>query len=291
MKPQTDSAPPLSIFAGSRIDCTAHGQTAIVRLFNPNQGLMDEAMEGELMQVLDLLHDRQRWPEGRVVVLTGRDPGVFVRHYDVAVLHQRAQAMAARGKRFSLDRPVPPGGVHRCIDRIEASELIFIAAINGLAMGGGFELALGCDLRVVQTGDFQLGLPELNLGLLPGAGGTQALARLLGTSASLHYLLTAHVFSPQELVELRLAGACVDDALNQALIWARQLEAVPARACAHIKQLVRQGPAWDLERARAAERTLFCDCMVDPAALPLMADVAEGRRTIADAPLAPKTSK
>ena len=210
---------------------------------------------------------------------------------DVAVLHQRAQAMAARGKRFSLDRPVPPGGVHRCIERIEGSELIFIAAINGVAMGGGFELALGCDLRVVQAGPFELGLPELHLGLLPGAGGTQALARLLGTSASLHYLLTAHVFSPQELLDLRLAGACVDDALVQALRWARQLQAVPARACAHIKQLVRQGPTWELERARAAERTLFCDSMVDPAALPLMADVAEGRRTIADAPWAPQTSQ
>ena len=69
MTHQTDSASPLSLFEGRRVDCTAHGQTAIVRLFNPNQGLMDEAMEGELMQVLDVLHDRQRWPEGRVVVL------------------------------------------------------------------------------------------------------------------------------------------------------------------------------------------------------------------------------
>jgi enoyl-CoA hydratase len=274
------------LFDGLRVQCTLEGACAIVRLFNPKQGLMDEAMESELLQVLDLLHDGVCWPAGRVVILTGRDPGVFVRHYDVAVLHQRAQAMAARGKAFSIERPVPQGGVHRCVDRIEASSLIFIAAINGVAMGGGFELALACDLRVVQDGPYELGLPELNLGLLPGAGGTQALARLLGVSATLQLLLTARVLSPRELVELRLAGACAADALAQARAWAAQLQAVPARACAHIKRLVRSAGAWDLEQGRAAERTLFCDCMVDPAALPLMADVAQGQRTIAQPPQA-----
>jgi enoyl-CoA hydratase len=243
-------------------------------------------MERELLQVLDLLHDGVSWPDGRVVILTGRDPGVFVRHYDVAVLHQRAQAMATRGKAFSIERPVPQGGVHRCIDRIEASSLIFIAAINGVAMGGGFELALACDLRVVQDGPYELGLPELNLGLLPGAGGTQALARLLGVSATLQLLLTARVLSPRELVELRLAGACAADALAQARAWADQLQAVPARACAHIKRLVRSAGSWEIEQGRSAERTLFCDCMVDPAALPLMADVALGQRTIAQPPQA-----
>ena len=272
------------LFDGSRVQCTLEGACAIVRLFNPNQGLMDEAMESELLRVLDLLHDGVSWPAARVVILTGRDPGVFVRHYDVAVLYQRAQAMATRGKAFSIDRPVPQGGVHRCIDRIEGSSLIFIAALNGVAMGGGFELALACDLRVVQDGPHELGLPELNLGLLPGAGGTQALARLLGVSATLQLLLTARVLSPRELAELRLAGACVADALAQARAWAAQLQAVPARACAHIKRLVRSAGAWELEQGRAAERTLFCDCMVDPAALPLMADVAQGERTIAQPP-------
>ena len=279
------------LFDGLRVQCTLEGACAIVRLFNPKQGLMDEAMESELLQVLDLLHDGVCWPAGRVVILTGRDPGVFVRHYDVAVLHQRAQAMAARGKAFSIERPVPQGGVHRCIDRIEASSLIFIAAINGVAMGGGFELALACDLRVVQEGPHELGLPELNLGLLPGAGGTQALARLLGVSATLQLLLTARVLSPRELAELRLAGACVADALAQARAWAAQLQAVPARACAHIKRLVRSAGAWDLEQGRAAERTLFCDCMVDPAALPLMADVAQGERTIAQPPQAARPQR
>jgi enoyl-CoA hydratase/carnithine racemase len=207
-----------------------------------------------------------------------------VRHYDVAVLHQRAQAMRARGKTFSIERPVPQGGIHRCIERIDASPLVFIAAINGVAMGGGFELALGCDIRLAQSGDYQLGLPELNLGLLPGAGGTQAMAHLLGTGPALFHLLTAKVFNPQELLSLGLASACVDDVVAHAMQLAARIEAVPARACANIKRLVRNAPRWSRTEGLAAERTLFCDCMVDVAAQPLMAAVAQGERTIADRP-------
>jgi enoyl-CoA hydratase/carnithine racemase len=269
---------------GTRVALSLHGAVAVVRLSNPPTGLMDDVMEAELEQVLAQLDDPAVWPGGRVVVLTGGEPGVFVRHYDVAVLHQRGQALRARGKSFTLERPVPPAGIHRCIERIGHSPLIYIAAVNGTAMGGGFELALGCDLRVVQHGPHQLGLPELNAGLLPGATGTQVLARLLGPALALQCLLTARVFRPEELPPLGLAQACVDDALAHALQLAARLQAVPARACAHIKRLVRDAAHRPAAEGLAAERTLFCDCMVDPEAEPLMRDIAEGRRTLADAP-------
>ena len=268
-------------WTGARVSLSVQGPIAIVRFYNPPHGTMDEAMENELAQVLDRL---DAWPDGRVVVLTGRDPGMFIRHYDVGVLHARAQHLIARGKTFSTDRPVPQGGIHRCLDRIDASPLIFIAAINGVAMGGGFELALGCDIRLVQEGEHALGLPEINLGLLPGAGGTQALARLLGTGQALFLILTGKVLRPQELVGLGLAAVCVDDVLANAMTLAAQLAAAPARACAHIKQLVRQAGRWSLAEGQAVERTLFCDCMVDPAAQPLMQAVAEHLRTIEDRP-------
>jgi enoyl-CoA hydratase len=260
---------------------TRQGATAIVRLFNPPHGYMDESMEYELTQVLDTL---AAWKDGRVVVITGAEPGMFVRHYDVAILQKRAQAMIERGKSFSVERPVPRSAIHLCIDRIENSPLIFIAALNGTAMGGGFELALGCDIRLAQNGDHQLGLPELNLGLLPGAGGTQAMASLIGTGPTLFNLLTAKVFSPQELLATGLVSSCTDDVMAEAMQLAGQIEAVPSRACANIKRLVRNAPRWRHDEGMAAERTLFCDCMVDPMAQPLMDDVVRGKRTIADPP-------
>lgn len=270
-----------SDWTGSRLSLTRQGTTAIVRLFNPPHGYMDEAMESELLRALDTLDN---WADGRVVVITGAEPGMFVRHYDVAILQQRSQAMIERGKSFSIERPVPRSAIHLCIERIENSPLIFIAALNGTAMGGGFELALGCDIRLAQNGDHQLGLPELNLGLLPGAGGTQAMASLLGTGPALFNLLTAKVFSPQELLSAGLVSSCSDDVMAEAMRLASRIEAVPFRACANIKKLVRNAPRWSHHEGMAAERTLFCDCMVDPMAQPLMDDVVSGKRTIADQP-------
>jgi len=268
-------------WTGSRLSLTRQGTTAVVRLFNPPHGFMDEAMESELMQALDML---ENWKDGRVVVITGAEPGMFVRHYDVAVLQKRAQAMIERGKTFSMERPVPKSVIHHCIERIENSPLIFIAALNGTAMGGGFELALGCDIRLAQNGDHQLGLPELNLGLLPGAGGTQAMASLIGTGPAMFNLLTAKVFSPQELLSAGLVSSCTDDVMAEAIRLASQIENVPFKACANIKKLVRNAPRWTHAEGLAAERTLFCDCMVDPLAQPLMEDVASRKRTIADKP-------
>ena len=268
-------------WTGLRLSLNRQGTTAVVRLFNPPHGYMDEAMESELLRALDTLDN---WEDGRVVVITGAEPGMFVRHYDVAILQKRSQAMIERGKSFSIERPVPRSAIHLCIERIENSPLIFIAALNGTAMGGGFELALGCDIRLAQNGDHQLGLPELNLGLLPGAGGTQAMASLLGTGPALFNLLTAKVFSPQELLSAGLVSSCSDDVMAEAMRLASQIEAVPFRACANIKKLVRNAPRWSHHEGMAAERTLFCDCMVDPMAQPLMDDVVSGKRTIADQP-------
>jgi enoyl-CoA hydratase len=154
-------------------------------------------------------------------------------------------------------------------------------------MGGGFELALGCDIRVVQSGDFQLGLPELNLGLLPGAGGTQRITHLLGESRAMHLLLTATVLNPTEMLDCGLAQACVPDALAHAMALAEGIANVPARACANIKKLVRGAAHWSAGEGDAAERTLFCDCLVDAAALPLMQAVGSGERSICEAPTAP----
>jgi len=268
-------------WAGQRVSWAQQERVATVRCFNPDKGLMDPQMEQELLEVVQRLESRA---DLRVVIITGGSPDVFIRHYDVAELHRRSQNMRERGLRFDPKRPVPPSPIHKLLTLIAQSRLVYIAALNGTAMGGGFEIALGCDLRVVQDGDYPLGLPEVNLGLLPGAGGTQRLTRLLGESRAMEFMLLGRTLRPSEMVPLGLAQACVSDALAHAQALADQITRRPAKACAHIKALVRAAQDGPLSQGEALERTLFCDCMIDDDAQPLMQAVGAHERSIAQAP-------
>jgi enoyl-CoA hydratase len=257
---------------------------ALLRFGNAPQGCFDEASEAAFEAALDALDAE---PAIRVVVLAGGVPGVFVRHYDVGVLESRGRALAARGLRFDVARPVPEAPIHRCLRRIGESARIFVAAIDGVAMGGGCEIALACDLRVAADGDYPIGLPEVNIGLLPGAGGTQRLARLVGEAKALELILLGRTVGPREAARLGIVNECVDGpALPRALELAGRLAGQPPRALAHVKRLVRQafegGDAGTLATGLAHERTRFCDLLVSGEAVARMHDMNQGRRTIRD---------
>ncbi len=144
---------------------------AELRFGNAPHGCFDEASEAAFDAALDVIDAET---DTRVVVLAGGVPGVFVRHYDVGVLEARGRAPAARGLRFDVARPVPEAPIHRCLRRIADSARICVAAIDGVAMGGGCEIALACDLRIAADGDYPIGLPDVNIGLLPGDAGMLA---------------------------------------------------------------------------------------------------------------------
>lgn len=263
-------------------ELTKDGAIATLRFSNPDQGLMDPAMESALLAaVLDIEED----VDIRVCILCGDGSGVFIRHYDVAELDRRAEKMAAKAMTFSAERPIPEAPIHEAMRRMEASDTIYIAALNGSAMGGGFELALACDLRVVEDGDFAFGLPEVNLGLLPGAGGTQRLPQVVGLGRALEMTLLGDTLSATQLTAFGLAIAKVADAVVEANVLARKIAAKPSRAVRHIKRLVREAGAVSADDARfGRERALFCDLMMDDEARRLVREAAEGRRLITDAP-------
>ena len=250
-----------------RVDVTLDGAIAVIRFSNPPEGFMDEGTEAGLTVALDKIEADEAI---RAVILTGGQEGVFIRHYDVRILEARSRKMAARGMVFSPERPVPEPALHRNMRRIEDSAKPYIAAINGVAMGGGFELALACDIRLAQAGDYPIGLPEVNLGILPGAGGTQRLPLLVGQARALEYCLTGRTFAPEEAAAAGLVNACfTGPVLDHAVAMAHRMAANPPLALAHIKRLIR-GATPDPDRM-ALERTLFCDLMVQEEAIEIMA--------------------
>jgi enoyl-CoA hydratase/carnithine racemase len=98
---------------------------------------------------------------------------------------------------------------HRVFDRFAAVDKLSIAAVNGHALGGGYEIALACDVRIAAEGRYRIGLPEVTLGLLPGTGGTQRLPRLIGRSRALLLMTTGTSVTPDEAERLGMVDRLV----------------------------------------------------------------------------------
>ena len=148
---------------------------------------------------------------------------------------------------------------HRALDKMAASDKVFIAAINGHAMGGGLEMALACDLRFAAEGKYRMALPEVTLGLLPGNGGTQRLPRLIGANKALEMMLTGESITPDEALRLGIINRLfpVDKLMEETEAYARKLAAGASLAIARIKQCVYQGLATNLSDGLALERKLI----------------------------------
>jgi len=264
----------------ARIGVETRDGVAVVRFTNPPPGYMDATMVAELAPVVDaLLAD----PAVRVLVFTGGVEGVFIRHYDVGELKALADRLRAKGARFTEDRPSPEGAYHAILRRLEGAPKPAIAAINGPAMGGGFEFCMACDLRIAQRGPFWLGQPEVNIGILAGAGGTQRLVRLVGEARALELSLTGRTVSPDQAQALGMVHEVVEGpVLDRALALARHLATRSPRALAHIKRLVRGAAQTPLDRGLALERTLFMDLLVSDEAQAPMAGMVEGGKSIRD---------
>jgi enoyl-CoA hydratase/carnithine racemase len=142
--------------------------------------------------------------------------------------------------------------------RMAAAPQIFIAHINGHALGGGLEITLACDLRYASEGTYKLGTPEVTLGLLPGNGGTQRLPRLIGPARAIDLLITGRTFSPQAAFEWGLVSALfpADEAAERVNEIAERFAVGPALAQAAIKRCVHEGGQLSLDDGLALEAEL-----------------------------------
>jgi enoyl-CoA hydratase/3-hydroxyacyl-CoA dehydrogenase len=147
------------------------------------------------------------------------------------------------------------GDMHGLLRDMETSRIATIAAVNALAFGGGCELAMACDIRIAAE-SAMFGQPEINLGIIPGFGGTQRLPRLVGEARALEMNLTGDAISAGEAYEAGLANAVVPDheLLDTAVAWARKLS---RQAPLAVEQIKRVSGAGDIEVGIEAEKQGF----------------------------------
>jgi len=169
------------------------GQIVTCYLSNPPTHTLTAEGVIEIHKFLDIMEAKK---DLRVLAFTGDGNEVFIKHYEVGELAETAEKNLNKTQVNS--DPKELHGFHRMLLRLRDLDAIVIAGINGNTAGGGCEFSLGCDLRIMSDGDYKIGLPETSVGILPGGGGTQRLARLIGASRALDLILHARLLTPQE---------------------------------------------------------------------------------------------
>lgn len=218
-----------------------HQQIAYITLNRPEaRNALNASMQRELEQALNMLEQRD---EIRIIILQGAGGKAFAAGADIKALHERPM----------LDNLIP--GMQGLYTRLEQCSKVTIAVVNGFALGGGCELAMACDLRIA-TDKAKMGLPELNLGIIPGAGGTQRLPRLVGKGRALDLILTGRIIDGEEAERIGLVNYyCTEQSLEETLtsITAAILKKGPV-AVQLAKLVVHRGVDTDMQTAQWLEK-------------------------------------
>jgi enoyl-CoA hydratase len=230
-----------------RIDHDPAG-VAVLTIDRPEKrNALNVGVRSELIAALDQIADDD---SVRVVVLTGAGEKAFVAGADIGEFAERTpleqrQAMSGR----------------RVFDEIAAFAKPVIAMVNGFALGGGCELALACDLRVAAD-TARFGQPEINLGIIPGGGGTQRLPRVVGTGQAMRLVLTGEIIDAEEALRIGLADLVFPAAelRERTLEIARTMAARSPVALQMAKAAVRAAAEMPLAAGLAHERELFVTC-------------------------------
>ena len=147
------------------------------------------------------------------------------------------------------------------LDQIAALPKVTIAALNGDTMGGGQELALACDIRIGERGDYRYGQPEVRLGIIPGAGGSQRLSRLIGLGKAVNMILRGRVVTPEEAQEMGITSELVDDAPARALEIAHEIAQLPPVGIAKAKASIYKGFDTNIQAGFEMESLFWMEAM------------------------------
>lgn len=222
-----------------------------IRLDRPPLNALDTALQDALHAAAD---EAARRDDVRSVILWGGEK-VFAAGADIKEMQDMDyEAMTLRGR-----------ALQDCFTAVARIPKPVVAAVTGYALGGGCELALCADIRVAAQ-NAELGQPEILLGLIPGAGGTQRLARLIGPAKAKDLIFTGRSVRADEALSIGLVDKVVsaDQVYAEAQAWAAQLARGPALALRAAKEAVDTGLESDLNTGLAIERSLFAGLFATP---------------------------
>jgi enoyl-CoA hydratase/carnithine racemase len=243
------------------IDFSVDNGVGIISFNRPPANAYDAAMLTELSAAV---HRVAGDTAVRVAVVRSANPKFFCTGADISTLQNSTPAQFANFLTIAQE----------AVDAIGRTPKLFIAAIAGHCVGGGLEIALGCDFRLASAGKYRLGLAEVSLGLSPGMGGTQRLPRLIPKSRALHMMVTGEPVSPEEALALGIVDRVIDaDKFEeQVMAHARKLASGPTMAQGYIKLSVNNGLETSLAQGLVIERAHQSQLFAS-------ADVAEGLRS------------
>jgi len=225
------------------IDVVVDDGVAVLSFNRPPANAYDAAMLGELTAAV---HRVAEDATVRVAVLRSANPKFFCTGADITTLQNSNRAQFANFLTIAQES----------VDAIARTPKLFIAAIAGHCIGGGLEIALGCDFRLASAGKYKLGLAEVNLGLSPGMGGTQRLPRLIPKSRALHMMVTGESIGPDEALALGLVDRVIEAGQFDAevMAYAKRLASGPSMAQGYIKLSVNNGLETSLAQGLVIER-------------------------------------
>ncbi len=205
----------------------------------------------EMMRQIDEAIIQARFDDAvHVIVLRGRGDKFFSAGANIAYLN----SITPRYKYFFCLH------ANETLNRLEHTPKLTIAALNGHTVGGGLEIAMACDIRLARENAGKIGLPEVNLGVLPGTGGTQRLARIVGKARAIEMMVKGETFSFEKARELGLVNEVfpTDSFWEQVLLYAKQFcpPHKASKAVGLIKRSVQSGAEVPFESGLAIEREL-----------------------------------
>lgn len=222
------------------------GNVAVVTLNRPDRmNTLGGSMKPDLARAFfELARNDERV---RAILITGAGDRAFCAGADIKE--------RAGGQAIGTDYFVQQKATHDLFRNIEEFEKPVIAAINGVALGGGLEIALCCDIRIAAS-SARFGLPEIKLGVIPAAGGTQRLPRLIGEARAKELILTADLVDADTALRYGIVSRCVppSDLMDEALQLAQRIAEHPPLAVRFAKRAINRGMQTDLDSGLEYER-------------------------------------